>query len=102
MDTRRRSGNPRRLLFHPVIAGRVATGDRNLPTAEDAGRRSCYPALIAKSTIGPRFRLVTTFDLASLPAGRVALDGRFPGLKPWARFCSPFGFGGAKQRPSLE
>ena len=41
-------------------------------------------------TIGPRFRLVRTFDLAP-PSGRVALGGRFPGLKPWAEFCSPFG-----------
>jgi hypothetical protein len=41
-------------------------------------------------TIGPRFRLVRTFDLAP-PSGRVALGGRFPGLKPWAEFCSPCG-----------
>ena len=38
----------------------------------------------------PRFRLVRTFDLAP-PSGRVALGGRFPGLKPWAEFCSPCG-----------
>jgi hypothetical protein len=25
------------------------------------------------------------------PTGRVALGGRFPGLKPWAEFCSPSG-----------
>jgi hypothetical protein len=24
------------------------------------------------------------------PSGRVALVGRFPGLKPWAESCSPF------------
>jgi hypothetical protein len=34
--------------------------------------------------------LVRTFDLAPL-SGRVALGGRFPGLKPWAEFCSPCG-----------
>ena len=39
---------------------------------------------------GPRFRLLRTFDLAP-PSGRAALGGRFPGLKPWAEFCSPFG-----------
>jgi hypothetical protein len=37
-----------------------------------------------------RFRLVRTFDLAP-PSGRVALGRRFPGLKPWAEFSSPFG-----------
>src|SRR6202011_5811043 len=41
-------------------------------------------------TIGPRLRLVRTFDLAP-PSGRVALGGRFPGLKPWAECYSPFG-----------
>jgi hypothetical protein len=41
-------------------------------------------------TIGPRFRLVRTFDLAP-SLGRVALGGRFPGLKPWAKSCSPCG-----------
>ena len=40
-------------------------------------------------TIGPRFRLVRPFDLAP-PSGRVALGGRFPGLKLWAEFSSPF------------
>jgi hypothetical protein len=34
-------------------------------------------------TIGARFRLVRTFDLAP-PSGRAGLGGRFPGLKPWA------------------
>src|SRR5450631_1078768 len=34
--------------------------------------------------------LVRTFDLAPL-SGRVALGGRFPGLKPWAEFSSPCG-----------
>ena len=37
-----------------------------------------------------RFRLVRTFDLAP-PSERVALGAGFPGLKPWAEFCSPFG-----------
>ncbi len=37
-----------------------------------------------------RFHLVRTFDLAP-PSGRVALGGRFPGLKPWAEFCSRCG-----------
>jgi hypothetical protein len=41
-------------------------------------------------TIGPRFRLVRTFDLAP-PSGRVALGGRFSGLKPWAEYWSPVG-----------
>jgi hypothetical protein len=40
-------------------------------------------------TIGPRFRLVITFDLAPLRA--LALGGRFPALKPWAAFGSPSG-----------
>jgi hypothetical protein len=40
-------------------------------------------------TIGRRFPC-RTFDLAPL-SGRVALGGRFPGLKPWAEFCSPCG-----------
>jgi hypothetical protein len=40
-------------------------------------------------TIGPRFRLVRTLDLA--PSGSVPRVGRFPGLKPWADSCSPFG-----------
>ena len=35
-------------------------------------------------------RLVRTFDLAP-PSGRVAVGGRFPGLKPWAESSSPFG-----------
>jgi hypothetical protein len=47
-------------------------------------------APIAAWNIGPRFHPVRTFDLAP-PSGRVALGGRFPGLKPWAEFCSPFG-----------
>src|ERR1700730_14203857 len=80
MDTGRRPGNPRRLLFHPVIAGRVATGDRNLPTAEDAGRRSCYPALIANRPSDPASALLRRSIWRPLPAGRVALDGPFPAL----------------------
>src|ERR1700676_3384369 len=41
-------------------------------------------------TIGPRFRLVRTFDLAP-PSGRVALGGRFPGLKPGLSSVAPAG-----------
>jgi hypothetical protein len=41
-------------------------------------------------TIGPRFRLVRTFDRAP-PSGRVALGGRFQGLKLWAKSSSPCG-----------
>ncbi len=34
-----------------------------------------------------------TWALPSIspPSGRVALGGRFPGLKPWAEVCRPFG-----------
>jgi hypothetical protein len=52
--------------------------------------RKSQSAQLGRAAIGPRFRLVRTFDLAP-PSGRVALGGRFPGLKPWAEFCSPFG-----------
>jgi hypothetical protein len=37
-----------------------------------------------------RFRRVRKFDLAH-PSGRIALGGRFPGLKPWADALAPAG-----------
>ena len=55
-----------------------------------AQKSECAIGTCYNWTIGPRFRLVRTFDLAP-PSGRVALGGRFPGLKPWAEFCSPCG-----------
>ncbi len=55
-----------------------------------AQKSECAIGTCSNWTIGPRFRRLRTFDLAP-PSGRVALDGRFPGLKPWAEFCSPFG-----------
>jgi hypothetical protein len=37
----------------------------------------------------PCFRMVSTFDLPPLQGA--SLGPRFPGLKPWAEFSSPFG-----------
>jgi hypothetical protein len=45
---------------------------------------------VRNCTIGHRFHLVGRSSLAP-PSGRVALGGRFPGLKPWAEFRSPCG-----------
>jgi hypothetical protein len=55
-----------------------------------AQKSECAIGTCDNWTIGLRFRLFRTFDLAPL-SGRVALGGRFPGLKPWAEFCSPCG-----------
>jgi hypothetical protein len=76
--------------------GSLARGERcgyQIKLAPIATEKSeCAIGTCYNWTIGPRFRLVGTFDLAP-PSGRVALGGRFPGLKPWAESCSPFGFG---------
>ena len=51
---------------------------------------------MGRATIGPLDPASALLgrDLAP-PSGRVALGGRFPGLKPglkpWAEFCRPFG-----------
>jgi hypothetical protein len=42
--------------------------------------------------IGPYFRVANRFDLAPFQ-GAPIWGGRFPGLKPWAESCSPFGAG---------
>jgi hypothetical protein len=71
-----------------VLKGReMRVPDEGAPVA--AQRSECAIGTCDNWTVGPRFRLVRTFDLAP-PSGRVALGGRFPGLKPWAEFCSPF------------
>jgi hypothetical protein len=64
-------------------------------------------AQLRGATIGLYFRVVSRFDLAPLQ-GASLRGGRFPGLKPWAKSCSPFGAGpsgrritGAKQIPGF-
>jgi hypothetical protein len=42
--------------------------------------------------IGLYFRVATRFDLAPLQ-GTSHRGVRFPGLKPWAKSCGPFGAG---------
>jgi hypothetical protein len=72
-----------------VLKGReMRVPDEGAPVA--AQRSECAIGTCDNWTVGPRFRLVRTFDLAP-PSRRVALGGRFPGLKPWAEFCSPSG-----------
>jgi len=60
----------------------------------DKARTYCPAKLrVRNRTIGRDFGLLRTFDLAP-PSGRVALGGRFPGLKPvetWAESCRPCG-----------
>ena len=46
---------------------------------------------LRRATIGLCCRVVSTFDLPPLQGA--SLGGRFPGLKPWAEFSSPFGAG---------
>ena len=55
---------------------------------------------LRSATIGPYFRVVSRFDLAPLQ-GASLRGGRFPGLKPWAESCSPFGFGAKAMRDAL-
>jgi hypothetical protein len=49
-------------------------------------------ARLQSAPIGPYFRVVSKFDLAPLQ-GASLMGGRFPGLKPWAKSCCPFGAG---------
>src|ERR1700694_413862 len=74
---------------HPVRRVGGAEGARDAGTSRRlapiaAQKSECAIGTCYNWTIGPRFRLVRTFDLAP-PSGRVALGGRFPGLKPWAK-----------------
>ncbi len=70
-------GNPNNRRF--ALKGR----EMRVP---DEARTCCRAKVRVRNwTIGPRVRLVRTFDLAIL-SGRVALGGRFPGLKPWAEW----------------
>ncbi len=54
-----------------------------------AQKSECAIGTCYNWTIGPRFRLVRTFDLA--PFQGTSLSVVSPGLKPWAEFCSPCG-----------
>ncbi|MEA3146139.1 MAG: hypothetical protein QOI53_1611 [Verrucomicrobiota bacterium] len=66
-----------------------------------AQKSECAIGTCDNWTFGPRFRLVRTSDLAP-PTGRVARGGRFPGLKPWAEFCSPFGAQNKRPQPGPD
>jgi hypothetical protein len=81
-------GNPQNKRF--ALKGREMRAYQMKLAPVAAQKSECAIGTCDNWTFGPRFRLVRTSDLAP-PSGRVARGGRFPGLKPWAEFFSPFG-----------
>jgi hypothetical protein len=81
-------GKPQNKRFALKLKGR----EMRVPDKVAPLPRKSQSAQLGRATIGPSdpLPLVRTFDLAPL-SGRVALGGRFPGLKPWAEFYGPCG-----------
>ena len=84
---------------HAWLRSCCPSGTKYIPRQGFDNLGLCFHGLEAKTpkktnnwTIGPYFRIVRTFDLAPFQ-GASFWGALFPGLKPWAEFCSPFGAG---------